>query len=321
MVSHLNKNRLIMSHYTSKGIMSCELCYSSDFAESKLGLVCRVCGAVIEQKQLKYNTPYNESAVHHAPLTAKTQIGTVFERINAPNSTKLRALVKANKRYNNLDHQVEIGRVEIARIFHTLQLPHRLKREVFLMYCETRNRLTPGTKYRSPATLAAVVVYIMMKLRKISIDQNKILEVCNLSRKDFNEFKLKIYPLFKDYAKRDRKAYVSQKILQLSEQFKLGMRFYFQSRKLLDGLWEQIKNTSDEVVAGLIASLTLLTQGSDEVTVSAICKKLGIMPSTIHSQVRKHLVNKYEMKGYKSLIKSRELIKDILLKLELIEVA
>ncbi len=315
---HYNNKLLIASPHTSKKSTTCDLCQSSDFAESKLGKVCKRCGVVIEQKVLEYHAPYSETRVQHAPLNSRTQVGSVFERLNSRNSSKLRSLAKTNLRYNQHDQQLEIGKIEISRLFHALQLPHNLKKEVFLAYREVRNRIPAGTKFRSPAGLAAVVVYTMMKLRRISIDQIAILEVSHLSRKEFNEFKLRVCPLFKDYSKRDRKSYVAQKILQVSEHFKLGMEFYFRSKRLLDGLWGKINNTSDEVAAGVIASLSLLIQGSEVVTVSSICKKLGIMPSTVHSQVRKHLIAKYEVQGYKSLVKSRDVIKEVLEKLGLI---
>ncbi len=303
---------LVLVAHKSLKVQTCDLCDSTEFVESKIGMVCKECGAVVEQKALEYHTPYSETRVQHAPLTSRTEIGTYFERVNSKNPSKLKSLSNTNLRYNQQDHQLEIGKVEIARLFHALQLPQQMKKEVFLAYCEVRNRIPAGTKYRSPASLAAVVVYVVMKLRKISVDQQAILDVSHMLKKQFNEFLFKLRPLFKNYAKRDRKAYIAQKILQISEQFKLGMEFYFRSKRMLDGLWAVINNTSDEVVAGLVASLSLLVQGSEEVTVSSICKKLGIMPSTVHAQVRKHLIAKYNVLGYKSLIRSREVVKAVL---------
>ncbi len=316
----LNRKQVATQSTTQEDSV-CECCGSSDFTASEFGKICKACGVIKEQLSMVYNTPYRENAVQHAPMSGFTKIGTLYEQLANQNSSKIRSLKKTNLRYNRPDHQLEIGRVEISRLFHILQLPHRLKRETFQSYCEVRNRLTPGTKYRSPAGLSAVVVYTMMKLRKISIDQIAILEVSHLSRKEFNEFKLKVCPLFRDYAKRDRKAYVSQKLLQISEQFELGMKFYFRSKKILDGLWSQINNTTDEAVAGLTASLCLLTQQSKHVTVTSICNQLGIMPSTVHFQVRKQIIDRYQVQGYKSLLRSRELITTALSKLGLVEVS
>ncbi len=291
MASYLSNPKVNLSKISSTKKNVCDCCHSSDFVQTKMGKVCKTCGAVDEQKVLKYHLLFNDAKVQHAPLANRTQVGTIFECSNSKNSQGLISLMKTNRRYNNADYQLEIGRVEISRIFHALQLPHRLKKEAFLAYSEVSNRITPGTKFRSPTGLAAVVVYTMMKLKNLSVDQDAILQVTHLSRREFNEFKLKVCPLFRYYSKRDRKAYISQKLLEISEQFKIGMKFYFRSKELLDMMWSVIKNTSDELVAGVVASLSLLSQESGIVTVSSICKRLGIMPSTVHTQVRKHIRN------------------------------
>ncbi len=248
MASYLSNPKVNLTKRTLLEKKICDFCHSSDFVQTKIGKVCKTCGVVDEQKVLKYYLPFNEAKVQHAPLTNKTQIGTIFECFNSKNSQRLVSLMKTNRRYNNADYQLEIGRVEISRISHALQLPHRLKKEIFLAYSEVRNRITPGTKFRSPTGLAAVVIYTMMKLRNLSVDQNIILQLTHLSRREFNEFKLKVCPLFNDYSKRNRKAYISQKLLEISEQFKLGMKFYFRSKQMLDRMWSVIKNTRNEDV-------------------------------------------------------------------------
>jgi len=144
--------------------------------------------------------------------------------------------------------------------------------------------------------------------------------VSNISKKDFNAFKLQILEFFPEYIDRDRKAYVLQKIMELAEHFKLGMEFYFQSKKIMFRLWESIKNTKDEVIAGLVTSISVLCGFKrKDVSVSVICNKLGIKMSTIQSQVKRRIFDQFHVCGFTTLIKSAELLKKVMGKMGLVK--
>ena len=97
------------------------------------------------------------------------------------------------------------------------------------------------------------------------------------------------------------------------------MEFYHLSSKILNKFWDQISCTSDNVVAGLISSLSLLTAFKDIITVNKICKKLDIKMSTVQTQVKKNFIARYNVSGFKSLVKSADLLKEILTKLGILE--
>ena len=95
------------------------------------------------------------------------------------------------------------------------------------------------------------------------------------------------------------------------------MAFYFQSKKILFKLWDNIKNTKDDVIAGLIASISILCSFKDNnVSVSSICKKLGIKMSTIQSQVKKRIFEEFKISGFTTLIKSTDLLKKAMIKMQ-----
>ncbi|MHA2325814.1 MAG: hypothetical protein ACXACB_10460 [Promethearchaeota archaeon] len=122
-----------------------------------------------------------------------------------------------------------------------------------------------------------------------------------------------------EYTIRDRKMYISQKLLEITEKFRLEMPFYFLSKKVLYRLWETIKNTTDNVIAGLCASITALCSYRDQINVSNICNLLDIKMSTIQSQVKRRIFEKFKVPGFKSLVKSSNLLKEFLKKLNLLE--
>jgi hypothetical protein len=164
-----------------------------------------------------------------------------------------------------------------------------------------------------------LTIYFVCKFENISINEAELLEVSKISKKDFYAFKLQILNFFPEYVERDRKTYVLQKILELTEHFNLGMEFYFQSKKILFRLWKNIKNTKDEVIAGLVASISVLCAfKSKDISVSAICNKLGIKMSTIQSQVKRRIFDQFQIEGFTTLIKSSELLKKVMAKMGLL---
>jgi hypothetical protein len=192
---------------------------------------------------------------------------------------------------------------------------------VLKKFRKIRSCLNPGTKYRAPEKLVPIMIYLVFKLQNLSINEAKLLEVSNISKKDFNAFKLQIYNFFPQYQDRDRKSYILQKISEITEHFQLGMGFFFQCKKILFRLWDNIKNTKDNVIAGLIASISLLCSFKDkDVSVSSICQKIGISMSTIQSQVKRRIFDEFKISGFSTLIKSTDLLKKVMKKMGLLEV-
>ncbi|MFX1257376.1 MAG: hypothetical protein ACFFAN_05935 [Promethearchaeota archaeon] len=297
---------------------TCDKCGSNDIVETKEAYVCRNCGIVLEIQKLQYNRPYNNDLLQYAKL-GTTQIGSKKERLQNSNSFKLKKLNKLHSIKTNDEAAFEKAQIEISRIINYLNLPESLKSLIFENFKEGRAKLKPGTKYRAPEKLVPITIYYALKLQNISVNEKELLEVSKISKKDFNAFKLLIPLYFPQYKTRNRKKYILQKVLEVREFFGLGMAFYHQSKKILDRLWNSIKCTKDEVVAGLIASISALCSFKNKITVNAICSKLGVKMSTIQAQVKKRIFDRFRVTGFTSLIKSSDLLKKVMVKLGLVE--
>ncbi len=298
--------------------LTCDICGSTDIIETKEGYVCRTCGLVLEIQKLEFNRPYNRDIIQYAVL-GTTQIGSILERIHNVNSVGLKKLNKLQSIKSNKEIVLEKAKIEISRIFSSLGLPEAFKDIVFKKFKKIRSALKPRTKYRSPDKLVPISIYFCLKFQNISINEAELLEVSKISKKDFNAFKLQIYIFFPQYKERNRKEYILQKILEISEDLYLGMVFYYQSKKILYKLWESIKNTKDDVIAGLVASISVLCGFKEKISVSSICDKLGIKMSTIQSQVKKRIFERFQISGFVSLVKSSEILKKIIEKIGIIE--
>jgi len=145
------------------------------------------------------------------------------------------------------------------------------------------------------------------------------LSLSNISKKEFTAFKLQLRRFIPHYAGRNRINYVLQKVLEVSESFELGTRFYYLAKKILLQFWDAISQTKDDVIAGVVASVAALCLDEYDVSVNAICKRLGIQMSAIQYQVKKDFFDRFKLHGFKSLIESASLLKKLLVKLDMIE--
>ena len=299
--------------------LTCDICDSTEIIETFSGFVCKSCGVEFLVQKLQYDRPYNADIIQIHKGLGATKIGTQRERLISPISMKLNRLNRQNLTQNNEKTVSEKTRIEISRIFTNLDLADYvdIKEMVFKKCKEVRRKFRSGSKYRNIGKLVSVVSYLCLKLRNISINPNELIEVSGIAKKVFNDFILQVRQYLLEYSNRNRQAYIVQKISEISNHFDLGMPFCKFSKKILFRLWESIKGTTDNVVAGLVTSIAALCSVECHVSVSAICKQLDIQMSTIQSNVKRKIFDKCKKKGFVSLVKSAGLLNEIMIRLGL----
>ena len=292
----------------------CDICGSNNIVETLEGFTCRACGIVLEVQKLEYHRPYDADIVQHAVLS-KTQIGFKSERRKLQHSTKLEGLSRIDASRSTEENVVIRAKVEIKRILTALGFTLNDFELILSKFSENRAKLGKGTKYRSPQMLVPCIIYAYYKENNKPIREKDLLEVSSISKKDFNAFKFSILRIWPEYKERNRKEYIIQRILEVTEHFNLGMPFFYQSKKILNRFYESIKNTKDDVIIGLVTSITLLCSQRGNVSISALCNLLGIKMSTIHRQVERRVIQRFNVPGFKSLVKSADLLKKVIGKL------
>ena len=294
--------------------LSCDICGSNDVIETTAGYVCRSCGIVLEIQRLQYNRPYNDDIIQYAKGLGTTQIGTKRERFISSNSSALNRLNKHNSSKSNEKVVKEKVRIEISRVFTCLDLVgyDDVKQMVYDKFVAVRKNLRSRSKFRNINKLVSVMTYFCLKLRAIPVNAATIIQFSDIGRKEFNAFFLQIRRYLPRLTDKQRQDCITQRILDISETFGLGMPFYYYSKKILDKFWNGIKNTTDNVVAGLVCSIAVLTSYKDQVSVSSICKRLDIKMSTIQVQVSEKIVSKFRVGTFITLIKSAGMLQEII---------
>ena len=214
---------------------------------------------------------------------------------------------------------VEVGEKFYLLALTTLKFPSK---DVYLLmerFKFIRSQLAKGTKYRNPTMLVPCIIYAFYKENSKRINERELLEVAHISKKDFTSFKFSIIRIWPQYQERNRKEYVVSKIFELTERFDLGMPFFYQSKNVLNKFYDSIKNTKDDVMVGLVCSITLLCSEKNTCRVSNLCDILGIKMSTIQKQVKRKVFEKYKVDGFNSLVKSAGLLKILIAKLGVFE--
>lgn len=296
----------------------CDVCGSADIIETREGFTCRACGIVLEVQKLEYHRPYDKDIVQYAVL-GKTQMGYRRERRNLKSSLRLEGLNKLDSLRTSEESVFVVARVEIKRILTALGFPLTDVEPLLAKFKYNRSQLGKGTKYRSPQMLLPCIIYAYYKENNKPIREKDLLEVTSISKKDFNAFKFSILRIWPEYKDRNRREYIIQRILEVTEHFDLGMPFFYQSKKILKRFYDTIKNTKDDVIIGLVTSITLLCSQQKSVSISALCNRLDVKMSTIHRQVEKRVMQRFKVFGFKSLVKSADLLKKVMDKLGVLD--
>ena len=248
-----------------------------------------------------------------------TQIGTVKERITHPHSFQLGRMNKYNSQLSSKESVENRATKEISRILDCLSSPEACEHRVKDKFCEIFPQLQARTRFKNPEKLAVILIYMVFKIDGIAIKRRDLIENSVLSKEEFNSFILQVRQYLQEYKKRNRQDYIAQRLLEITEHFGLDMSFYFLSRKILSKLWENIKNTTDDVMAGLCSSITTLCCYKDSISVSSICDLLNIRMSSIQFQVKERIFERVKIPGFVSLVRSSDLLKGFMEKVGILE--
>ncbi|MCK4281930.1 MAG: hypothetical protein KAX10_07435, partial [Candidatus Lokiarchaeota archaeon] len=137
-------------------------------------------------------------------------------------------------------------------------------------------------------------------------------EKININKKKFTEILKQAVIFYPTYFKRDRKTVIIKKINETREIFGFDRDFTNKYQEIFKKFWPIIKNTKDDVIAGVIFILTMIALGINSIPFVHVCNKIGIKMSTVNYQVKNKIFKSLHLPGFISLRKSSNVIKDLI---------
>jgi hypothetical protein len=297
---------------------NCEECGSDLFIVSNGYHTCKGCGFVSEDLVLEEQIFYSHENKNSSYLK-NTTIGNRLERIRHQYTSRINSMIKLDCNKNKHQLLIQTAREKIKILLFILRLPEKDIRAILTIFKDFHPKIRKGTKFRDIEKLIPCVIFVYYKYYESRpISSVELINYSKISRKELKNFITHNSHLWAGH-NMDKQSMVLKLILKVTEEYKLGMDFYYQSEKILLGLWEYICDTTEHLLVGFACSLTILCVSGYKVRVSNICEKLNISMSNISKKFKDKIVKAFKLEDYKSLVKSAELIKRFLIGLGLID--
>ena len=283
----------------------CYHCNSIDISEISYGYVCRTCGTVQERMKIESETSV-ENTQFQTSVTHKTTIGNEVERKRAKDSGKILSLSKLNSIKQYKDNIMEIAFIRTKTVIEKLG---RSTKDAFIIlrkFKEIRPYILPNSKFRNPEKAIPCIIYFYYKKANIVINVETLFDISEISKTEFNEFRMQMELFWPAYKTRNRKKYILTRIGGVIGYEKL----YNQSKKILDKFWDLVKDSKDDIIAGLVIGISITLSKYERLTPSSISKSLNITQSSLQKSIQTKLFDRLgignKVKGFKKRVEFLE---------------
>jgi len=284
----------------------CKYCGSEDITETEYGYVCRNCATDQGRKRYQSTTSYNKIQIQNV-ITLKTTMGNERERERSTNKEKIAYLNKLNSMIPHPEETMQTAFYQTKTLLEKLGRPYKDISKILKKFNEIHPHFKKSRKFRNPKKLIPCVVYYYYKINNIVIDQGILLENSDLSNAELNAFRRGMENFWSKYQNMDRKKFVLNRIGGLITEKKLGTDLYFQSEKILDKFWDLIKDSKDDVIAGLVIGIAKIRSKREDIALGPICEFLRISQGTLQKSIQRKLFDlhgiKNKEKGFKNKVK------------------
>ncbi|MBA7572299.1 hypothetical protein ES708_14078 [subsurface metagenome] len=283
----------------------CKYCGSEDITETEYGYVCRNCATDQGRKRFQSTTSYNNIRAQNF-ITLKTTMGNEREREQSNNRGKIAYLNKLNSMIPHPEETMQAAFNQTKTLLEKLGRPDKDISKILKKFNEIRPHFKKSKKFRNPEKLIPCVIYFYYKKNNIVIDQGTLLENSDLSNTELNAFRRGMENFWSKYQNRDRKKFVLNRIGGLITEKKLGTDLYFQSEKILDKFWDLIKDSKDDVIAGLVIGIAKIRSKREDIALGPICEFLRISQGTLQKSIQRKLFDLHGIenkeKGFKNKV-------------------
>lgn len=189
------------------------------------------------------------------------------------------------------------------------------KKECQALFFRVLSPLKKCTKYRNALLLTPVVAYTVFRAKGEIIKAVDMCRVAQISLSDFKECLFFVNPACSNYIKRDRQKFVAQMIDKTNAKFRMDATFEETTKKLLKAFFPLFTNTKDNIIAGLIFTLSFVVLNRELSTLSGVFEALGTDTTRAYYHITRKIFEPNglgDFKGFKDS-KSIERLKQYLL--------
>lgn len=176
--------------------------------------------------------------------------------------------------------------------------------KIFFGVLET---LPYSSSFKNPNKLMPVFVYSFLRARGFDISFSLLSRLSGMTKHECFQT-LKKITIFPEYVNRDRKQLILGKIRGVEKHFHLNSQFFENANRILQKLWELLKNTTDSVIAGTVTALSLISIHNNIPILKWVCQKIGISQSTVIFQVKNKIVKRLGISGFTTFRNSKEVL-------------
>jgi len=287
-----------------KGLLDvCYYCNSIEISEISYGYVCRTCGTV--QEAMRFESEALVDMTHFQYVV--TTIGNEGERKMSKNSGKIQYMSKLDSIIVPYKEKILNKAFSLAKTI--LEKLGRSINDAYIFKSKFREILPyfrPKSKFCSFEICIPCIIYHHYKEANIVIDVETLLAVSKISKKEIKEFRKEMELFWSGYKTRDRKKYILTRIGGIIGYGKL----YNQSKKVLDKFWNLIKDSKEDIIAGLVIGISIILSKCSNLTLSSICKSLNISQSSLQNSIQRKLFDRLgienTVKGFKKRVEVLE---------------
>ncbi len=188
----------------------------------------------------------------------------------------------------------------------TTKLKH-LKGKAIKTFFKILDELPKSPSYKHLNRILPVFIFSFLRANTIDVSISLLLNLSGMDKHKCFQALKRINGIFPEYVKRDRKQVVLGKVRVIKTYFGLDSRFFENATKILHRFWEFLCNTGDNIIAGTIAALALLSVHS-KLPVLRVCEKIGISQSAIIYQIRNKLLKRLNLTGFKTFRQAKNML-------------
>ena len=181
------------------------------------------------------------------------------------------------------------------------------KKECQELFFRVISPLKKCTKYRNALLLTPVVVYTVFRAKGEIIKAVDVCRVSQISLSDFKEGLFLVNPACSNYIERDRQKFVAQLIDKTNAEFRMDITFKETTKKLLKTFFPLFINTKDNIVAGLIFTLSFVVLDRELSTLSCVFEALGTDTTRAYYHIKRKIFQPNGLGDFKGFTDSKSI--------------